>query len=228
MCTYPNNAIPICTEDTPCQFGCSHGFSRFGDTCACPAPYNVCGGHCQDEPCANSAARAALEHARQVNATLVAREKRSPQPSKRAPQPSKRAPQPSKRAPQPSKRAPQPSKRAPQPSKRAPQPSKRAPQPSKRAPQPSKRAPQPSKRAPQPSKRVPQPSKRAPQPTSLPKPVKRSPRPSEAIPYPTVEGTPVVHELLAYGDNDLEMSQNTQIMLMATMLMTAPIRTSSL
>ncbi|KAG8764597.1 hypothetical protein FRC20_007612, partial [Serendipita sp. 405] len=147
-CNYPNNAIPICTEEAPCDFGCSHGFTRIGNTCACPAPYNICAGHCREEVCANSMERAKREQTRAMKereeaaraqrrknargARAKARQASNPRLEKRLPmpQPSKRAP-----TPQPSRRAPipQPSKRAP-----VPQPSKRAP-----APQPSKRAPAP-------------------------------------------------------------------------------------
>lgn len=210
-CIYPDNALPICSEDALCDFTCTHGFTRVGDTCACPAPFNICAGHCQESACTNSAERAMLEEAARRRATpTIPRRKRTkskkakrapePQASKRSPQ-SKRAPEPqaSKRSPQ-SKRAPEPqvSKRAPSPqSKRAPSPqSKRAPSPqSKRAPSPqSKRAPVPqaSKRAPSPqSKRAPSPqSKRAPSPQSKRAPVPQrskrepAPRPNERVAEP--------------------------------------------
>ncbi|CCA67042.1 hypothetical protein PIIN_00879 [Serendipita indica DSM 11827] len=96
-CIYPDNALPICSEDALCDFTCTHGFTRVGDACACPAPFNICAGHCQESACTNSAERAMLEEAarRRATPTIPRRKRTKSKKAKRAPEPqaSKRSPQ---------------------------------------------------------------------------------------------------------------------------------------
>ncbi|KAI0074391.1 hypothetical protein K474DRAFT_66776 [Panus rudis PR-1116 ss-1] len=48
VCSYPDNAAPICTTSNPCSFTCSNGFTATNLDCVCPAPSRVCNGVCGD------------------------------------------------------------------------------------------------------------------------------------------------------------------------------------
>ncbi|TBU59822.1 hypothetical protein BD310DRAFT_876522 [Dichomitus squalens] len=57
VCTYPDNAVPVCSGLNACGYSCGNGFgfdSASGD-CVCPDPDSICNGQCQSS-CPSSVA----------------------------------------------------------------------------------------------------------------------------------------------------------------------------
>ncbi|KAI0717829.1 hypothetical protein C8T65DRAFT_104117 [Cerioporus squamosus] len=60
VCTYPDNAVPVCSTSSPCGFTCGNGFSLSqpgsgaSSTCVCQPPAAVCNGVCTTDACPSS------------------------------------------------------------------------------------------------------------------------------------------------------------------------------